>query len=180
MSVPDFFRTPLRLDCQRHRRKRSDGRRVRAFGDLDECRRRTRTLAQPRCAVVARQNIGVAVGAGRLVLVPRGVVPGAAGEPNDAGAHGLGHRCAGEAGPARVENAHDFAIADAAAPSIDGIDRQCLAPGNLATRADRPRIHLAVQAVAWLAGDQVQRKRGRLPAAKPLRGSKPDAAGSHH
>ena len=61
MSVPDFFRTPLRLDCQRHRRKRSDGRRVRAFGDFDECRRRTRTLAQPRCAMVARENIGVAV-----------------------------------------------------------------------------------------------------------------------
>jgi len=62
--------------------------------------------------MVAGENIGVAVGAGRLVLVPRGVVPGAAGEPNDAGAHGLGYGCAGEAGPARVENAHDVAIAD--------------------------------------------------------------------
>ena len=59
MSVPDFFRTPLRLDCQRHRRKRSDGRRVRAFGDLDECRRRTRTLAQPRCDMVARQTLAL-------------------------------------------------------------------------------------------------------------------------
>jgi hypothetical protein len=47
--------------------------------------------------MVARQNISVAVGAGRIVLVPRGVVPGAAGEPNDAGAHGIGHRYAGEA-----------------------------------------------------------------------------------
>ena len=73
----------LNLGNRAHRRKGSDGRRVRAFGDFDECCRRTRTLAQPRCAMVARQNIGVAVGAGWLVLVPRGVVLGAAGEPND-------------------------------------------------------------------------------------------------
>jgi hypothetical protein len=172
MSVPDFFRTPVSLDCQRHRRKRADGRRVGAFGDFDECRRGARTLAQPRCAMVAGQSIGVAVGAGRLVLVFRGVVPGAAGEPNDAGAHGLGHAYADEAGPARVKNAHDFTIADAAAPGIDGIDRQCLAPAilPLALTAAHPTGCAGGGPAGWRQGAA---KRSRLPAAKPFRGFDP-------
>jgi hypothetical protein len=46
-------------------------------------------------------------------------------------------------------------------------------PQSCPARADRPGIHLAVQAVVPLAGDKVQRKRGRLPAAEPLRGFDP-------
>ena len=124
MSVPDFFRTPLSRGCQRHRRKRSDGRRVCAFGDFDERRRRTRTLAQLRCAMVARENIGVAVGACRPSSSPAGSYQAPQESRTTPGRTVSVTDTPREAGPARVENAHDSAIADAAALSIDGIDRQ--------------------------------------------------------
>ena len=69
----------------------------------------------------------------------------------------MGHNRAGEAGTAAVVDAHHVAVGNAARLGVDGIDRDRFAAGDLARGADRPRIHLAVQAMARLARDQMKR-----------------------
>ena len=76
---------------KRHRCKGSDRRRRRhTFFDLNKCRRRTRALAQARRAVIARQDVRIAVSAGCLLIITDRVVPGAAGQPDHPRPHGLG------------------------------------------------------------------------------------------
>ena len=51
-----------------------------------------------------------------------GIVPGAGGEPDDAGSHHLRHMRAGKTRTAIVVNAHEIALADAAAGGVARID----------------------------------------------------------
>ena len=85
------------------------------------------------------------------------IVPGPAGETEHAWAHCVCEHRAGEAGAAGVINAHHVALGDSSPLCILGIDRDRFAAGDLARSADRPRVHLAVQAIARLARDQMKR-----------------------
>ena len=56
---------------------------------------------------------------------------------------------------------------------IGRIDGDGFAAGDLAARADRARVHLAVQAIARLAGDEMKRIGRRRCAAQPFGGLDP-------
>jgi hypothetical protein len=105
--------------------------------------------------MIAGQHVGVAMGAGRSLRIVGRIVPGAAGEPDHTPPHRLGHDNAGKAGSSIIEDAHDITVRNAAGVGILRVDRQRLAPGDLAPGAHRPRIHLAVQFVARLARHEV-------------------------
>src|SRR5262249_54611473 len=119
-------------------------------------------------AVAAGQHIGIAVRAQRAVVRRRRVVPGAARQAHHAGADRVGQLRAGEAGAARVVDADQVAILYAARPRVVGVDRDGLAARDLAHGADGAGVHLAVQAVARLAGDEVQRIACSRGAAEPF------------
>ena len=75
---------------------------------------------------------------------------------------------AGEARAARVVHAHHVAVGDAARFRVGRIDRDRLAARDLAAGADRAAIHLAVQPVARLARDEMQRIGLGVLAAEPF------------
>ena len=87
---------------------------------------------------------------------------------HDAGADRVADDRAGEARAARIVDAHHVAVADAARLGVRRIDRDRLAARDLAAGADRAAIHLAVQAVARLARDEMQRIGLGVLAAEPF------------
>ena len=70
--------------------------------------------------------------AGRIVVIARRVVPGAAGQPHHPRPHGVGNDHAGEARAPAIEYAHHLAIPDAALAGVGWVDREGLSSGCLA------------------------------------------------
>src|SRR5215510_3248875 len=112
--------------------------------DFDERRERARPLRQPRRADVERKNVRIArdIEARRVGAIPR---PGR--HHDHAWAHALVDRRAREASTAIVEDTDQFPLLDPARRGVERVQTRGLASGDLSRLCDRPRIHLAVQAV---------------------------------
>ena len=123
--------------------------------DLDGGQLPGAALRQGRCTDVPRQDVRIAVHAKRgFFFAIGGIVPGAGWKLDDPAPDVLGHAYARQAGTARIEQANDVAVGNAARRGIGRMHARDLASAVLRARAVATEIELAVQPCRRLVGDQ--------------------------
>src|SRR5262249_6657651 len=152
--------TAARRRCRAGAIERLDRRQVagEAF-DLDRRELSGATLSEPGRPDVAGEHVRVAMHAeGHLLLWIHGVIPGAGRQLNDPAPDPVREADARQAGAARVENANDVSIRDAARGSVVGVHARNLAPAMLGLGAVPSEVQLAMKARGGLIGDKHERR----------------------
>src|SRR5438132_67530 len=103
--------------------------------DLDQRARAARSLAELRRSVVAREHVGVAMYANRIVVRTERVVPRTARKAQHPEGYRVRHHSTGETSAATIIDAHHIAIGDVTPHCIHWIDRDRFTSGDLALRA---------------------------------------------
>ena len=131
-----------------------------------------RALGKTRCALIQRQDVGVAVPVQTSGSLR--VVPGPGGEDDDSGPDPVGDTDTGQARPAIVEHPHHVTIFDSPVGGVLRVDGYGLPALHFACHADGARIVLTVQPGGWLIRDQVEWETFLALRAEPLRRLQPD------
>lgn len=144
----------------------------RSFGvklDLDQAGMRAWALPQFRSALVARQNVGIAVFAKAGLI---GIVPGTSAHLNHTWAQDLVDNNAAQTGTPLVEQSHKIAVFKSTQSGIIGMNVKRFPPGNFLGFADGPVVKLRMQFIFGLVRNQVKRIAVYIP--QPLIGLLPD------